>query len=648
MATKKKALQAAAGAAGGEALAIEDVFSTYLYTGNGSTQTITNGIDLDGEGGLVWMRDRNNANFHDLEDTERGAGRRIATNLTDAEVNLSGSYGINSFNSDGFSLIGNGTASNGSGRAYASWTWRKAPRFFDVVTYTGTGSNQDVPHNLGVVPGCIIIKEYSQSGWEWQVYHRSMTETHYMKLNLTDAASLDAGRFNGEPTDLVFKLGTNSTVNLSGGQYVAYLFAHDPLGPSGDGSDGLIACGSFTTNADGSLDLVDLGWEPQWLLIKNTSTTGNWEIHDVMRDGTLSTRLRANLSDAEVSYASQYIKAEATGFSAIAGWGGVSLTKAYIAIRRGPMRQPTSGTEVYDSLRFYGNDSTSRLLNFGFPTDLFFGARLIGDPPVIVDRLRGADKQIYTNGNYAEGTGTDYCQFDSNVGPIIGYNASGANINSSAYEYFSFVLKRAPGFFDVVAYQGGSPNNKQVAHNLGVTPELIVVKQRDGVSNWNTWAGAVGQNFQANGWNATTPFNDATGPYYFGTHTDTYFSVGYTGYETNVSSINYIAYLFATLAGVSKVGTYTGNGSSQTINCGFTSGARFVLIKRTDSTGNWLLYDSNLGITTSNDKFIPLNVGGENTYGDSIDYASSGFSVTEEFYAHSNVSGGSYIYLAIA
>jgi hypothetical protein len=117
-------------AAGGGPLAIEDVFSTYLYTGNGSTQTITNGIDLDGEGGLIWSKKRSGADNHVLLDTTRGLFSRIFSNTTNAEV--TSTKQLDSFNSSGYTISSTGTSINESGETYASWTFRKAPRFFDV------------------------------------------------------------------------------------------------------------------------------------------------------------------------------------------------------------------------------------------------------------------------------------------------------------------------------------------------------------------------------------------------------------------------------------------------------------------------------------------------------------------------------------
>jgi hypothetical protein len=110
-----------------------------------------------------------------------------------------------------------------------------------------------------------------------------------------------------------------------------------------------------------------------------------------------------------------------------------------------------------------------------------------------------------------------------------------------------------------------------------------------------------------------------------------------------------IAYLFATLAGVSKVGSYTGTGADLNVDCGFSAGARFILIKRADSTGDWYVYDSARGIVAGNDPYLLLNsTDAEVTGTDYIDPLSSGFTVTSSAPAALNASGGTYIFLAIA
>jgi hypothetical protein len=119
--------------------------------------------------------------------------------------------------------------------------------------------------------------------------------------------------------------------------------------------------------------------------------------------------------------------------------------------------------------------------------------------------------------------------------------------------------------------------------------------------------------------------------------------------NTNQSGRTYIAYLFATCPGVSKVGSYTGTGTTLNVDCGFTNGARFVLIKRTDSTGDWFVWDTARGIVSGNDSYLLLNsTAAEVTNTDYIDPLSSGFQISSTAPAAINASGGSYIYLSVA
>ena len=214
-------------------------------------------------------------------------------------------------------------------------------------------------------------------------------------------------------------------------------------------------------------------------------------------------------------------------------------------------------------------------------------------------------------------------------------------------------LRRAPGFLDAVAYSGqlnlANPATFTVPHNLGVIPELVIVKSRTTTDKWS-----VGSTLYPDGGNMVLNENGGI------EGTNSTFRFNYAGWTDSLVSFGsdadvgrlgntYIAYLFATLAGVSKVGSYTGNGTSQTINCGFTSGARFILIKRTDSTGDWYVWDSARGIVAGNDPHLSLNTtAAEVTTDDSVDAESSGFIVNQDAGTNVNVNTASYIFLAIA
>ena len=647
MATKKKMLQAAAGNAGGAALDITDVFSTYLYTGNEATQTITNGIDLDGEGGMVWIKRRNLAERHAVFDNERGLDSALATD-EDSQARIRSGW-MSSFNADGFTLNTGDTELNNNGDDYASWTFRKAPKFFDVVTYTGDGTNgRAISHNLGSTPGCIFIKCTAGDSRPWAVYHRGTDATspqnYYLQLNETSARVSDFYRFsNTAPTDAAFTVASSNDTNGNGNTYVAYLFAHNDgdgeFGPDGD--QDIIKCGSYTGN--GGANTIDLGFEPQWVMIKRSSGTGFWHLFDTMRgmpSGSNNQGLTANTSNAEGE--AYKVNPTATGFEiqneTTTEVNANGSNYIYMAIRRGPLAQPESATEVFDITSF----SSSEASTTNRPDVLLWRQSLTSSSSNEITSRLTAGKILATDLTSAE--------YDASGTYAVDLLNDGIKLGSS-WGNFPWALSwtRAPGFFDVVAYTGDGVAGRTVSHNLGVAPEMMWVKSRTEVYSWEVYHEALGnraylaleetsaaQINTPDSWNNTSP-------------TDTNFTLGASWFG-NKSNGDYIAYLFATVPGVSKVGSYTGNGSSQTIDCGFTSGARFVLIKRTDSTGSWVVYDTERGIVSGNDAALLLqSSGAEYSGADEIDPNSSGFDVVHDANGFlTNASGASYIFYAIA
>jgi hypothetical protein len=207
-------------------------------------------------------------------------------------------------------------------------------------------------------------------------------------------------------------------------------------------------------------------------------------------------------------------------------------------------------------------------------------------------------------------------------------------------------FRRAPSFFDEVCYTGTGVA-KTETHNLGVVPELMIVKDRTVSSSWRVYSQATGngnclflQGTQASTsdstvWNNTSP-------------TSSVFTIG-TGSAVNEPADKFVAYLFATCAGVSKVGSYTGTATTKQIDCGFTGGARFVLIKKTSGTGSWYVWDSARGIVSGNDPYLLLNsTAAEVTNTDYIDTYSAGFEISSTAPSEINENGGSFIFLAIA
>ena len=639
----KKLASAAAATGGG--LNVEDVFSTYLYTGTGANgNTISNGIDLSTEGGMVWIKARSAARDHKIQDTERGATKVIVSNKTDAEI--TDVDAIVSFNTNGFT-VDDDPDCNLSGANIASWTFRKAPKFFDVVTYTGDGNpSQSISHNLGTTVGTLIVKQLNNGTIGWRIWHRTFANTQ--GLAFTTAVKYTSSTSWGSTTPTATEFTVGSYLNTSGETYVAYLFAHNDgdgdFGPTGD--QDIIKCGSYIGNANSSStgNTIDLGFEPQFIIVKPVSNTGNWHMYDAMRGmfvsyaGNEAKEVHANSNSTENTYVNIY--PTSNGFrvhSSQSEWNALNATYIYIAIRRGPMAVPTSGTDVF-AVDIADNSAPTNGYEYdsGFPVDMglrgyrhYLGSIYY---PALSSRLTQGQFLVTSSAGAEQSVSANAFDF------MDGFYSGGQT------DAVAWMWRRAPNFFDVVAYRGNGTSGHTINHNLNVAPEMMWIKNREATNsvNWTVYhkdvTGYAHLNSSAS-WVSTALFDNIGA---------TSFDLLYSSSLTNTNQ-NYIAYLFASLDGISKVGSYTGNGSTQTINCGFSSGARFILIKRTDSTGDWYVWDAERGIVAANDPRSSLNsTSGEVTTDDSVDPVSLGFAVNQVAATNINVSGASYIYYAIA
>ena len=281
------------------------VFDTKLWTGNGSSQTIS-GLGFSPD--LVWAKARSSAYWHNLVDTVRGYNKYLFSNATDAEGTETNR--LTSFNSDGFSLGSYGDL-NGSGVSVAGWCWdagsstvtntqgsitssvrANATAGFSIVSYTGTGVTATIGHGLNSAPSLYILKSRSQgSGYNWVVYHTALTATKFLRLNTTDSAITASTVFNDTaPTSSVFSIGNDVAVCGNGQNFIAYCFA--PV-------VGYSAMGSFTAS-NGAF--VYTGFRPRFLLLKCSDTAGrSWVLLDTARGqyNVNDKELYANLADAE-------------------------------------------------------------------------------------------------------------------------------------------------------------------------------------------------------------------------------------------------------------------------------------------------------------------------------------------------------------
>jgi len=289
-----------------------DYMNTVLYSGNGTTQSIT-GVGFQPD--MVWAKARAGSVNHALVDAVRGATNQLRPNDTNDEY----TGGFVSFNADGFSLNNNWNENN-NGVNYASWNWLAGTSHSGATTGSGTAktytasvnttsgisitkyvgngtAGHTIPHNLGVKPAFILFKNLDDDTTNWQGYHKSLGATKTFKLNSTDAQGTSASISNDtEPTTSVFTLGSGGDSNANDQNHIAYCFA-DVAGYSKFSSY------KGNNNADGTF--VYTGFKPAFLMIKYTGSGQNWIIVDNKRPGynlisaADSQNLRPNTSDSE-------------------------------------------------------------------------------------------------------------------------------------------------------------------------------------------------------------------------------------------------------------------------------------------------------------------------------------------------------------
>jgi hypothetical protein len=303
-----------------------------------------------------------------------------------------------------------------------------------------------------------------------------------------------------------------------------------------------------------------------------------------------------------------------------------------MAIRRGGMQTPTAASDVFRTNVSDTDDSPKNNFTVGFAPDMSINTQTNGNQNFIVTRLLG-------NGSQKVNDATAFSTHSSSFfdGPTGTLNLN-TNFWGAASNVVSWSWKRARGYFDVVPYTG-TGSARTVSHNLGAVPEMIWVKGRNLDSqDWAVYHSATGTSkyLKLNEAIAAIGVGRITGT------SDTTFTLD-SDDIVNKSGDPYIAYLFATAAGVSKVGSFTQSGATN-VDCGFTGDTpAFILLKRTDSTGSWYVFDSTRGIIAGNDPWLPLNTNAQQTTNeDIVDPYSGGFATT------STLTNGDYIFYAIA
>lgn len=667
-----KMAAAVGGAATEPGVYADEVFSADMYSGTESLQSITNGVDLSENGGAVIIKNLTSSLSGVIADSENGTGKVLQTDNTTSGFTTSS--GVSSFNNNGFSLNTTSSLVNNDSSEYISYSFKKQEKFFDVVTYSGNGSTQTISHSLNAVPKMMWIRR-TDTGGEWAVYHDQIGNSNYLRLSETSTSASNTTFINStDPTSSVFTVGNNSDTNASGGSYVAYLFASEEQA-FGANSDEPISKVGIYAGSGGTYKEIDCGFEAQFVIIKRYSTSAQrWYVLDTTHGMTASFAADDRwwaLDSTLTSQTADYIRPSPKGFvlqSSASNVNGSGHSYMFFAVRGNHRKATaTAGTDVFArATRTAGQPQYVA----GFPVDTYImrnGLSVSGNPNKWGSRVLGGELKT-------SGSNSDSCVATAFTNPIgVGgwwtYDNGIDNRSSSASTNdFAWMFKREPKFHDVISYRGTGDNTNALAHGLTISPEFIIAKRIRGSSShegdWVCWHKDLATDSSGTNLSQIILLNSSSSPYSRSSTrswaaTSTTFTPRHDTstdrYSVNASGNEYIAYLFATNPGISKVGTYTGSSTTdQTIDCGFTNGARFVLIKIAhnsdagSTTGNWMVFDDLRGIVSGNDTYISLNTNtAQSNASDLIDPHSSGFTIPGGQNTTSR-SGYRYIYLAIA
>ena len=629
---------------------VDNVFNTQAYDGTGSTpRSFTTGLNMNTHGGMVWFKNRTNSWDGMVIDSERGLSKHIKTQTDGAQED--GLYAkINSMDSNGFTIgsVSSVNVQNEDGSGVVAWSWRKCAKFFDVVTWTGNSdTNQTISHNLSAAPGMIIAKRTdSSTTGNWVVYHRD--HSGYLRFNTDQGAVNDSGAWV-PVTSASFK--AYDYINVNGASYVAYLFADETaFGAVNDNNtlNQICKIGSYTGNGNSAGPEVSLGFEPQFLIIKNTSSAGDWLMFDTYRgiefggddDDYLTSNTNAQSAEAE------RLELNSDGFqirTTTAAINENNSTFIYYAIRRpDPKVQDTSlltaGNKVFTIKQGASSGTPSaRTTSFGgggIGPDASWAFPYTGGGSWLMNNRFMGDATLSSNSTGSDGSNSYMGSYDYNNG----FNHYSSNNTS----WMFWMWMRWQGF-DTIQYRGNGVNGRAIPHSLGVEPEMIWIKDRTSSYNWQVWHKDLtsGNHLYLNSLNGETTANSPG----LGTVSTTTFNIG-SYVAVNGNNSLYMANVYSSVAGKSKVGSYSGNSSGQTITCGFQP--RFMWLKRYSSNDSrWYVLDTVRGWGSGNDQWLGLSLTGAQSGWDFGAPTSTGFTLTGGN-DHTNATGNDYIFYAHA
>jgi hypothetical protein len=662
---------------------------TYAYDGTATNVTYQEATNFQPD--LIWVKNRDSSGEnHQITDIVSGFGKVLYPNLTNAQAGSDDTYFTEY--SNGFSV--NTSNSNINGNNYVAWCFNagegsavsntdgsitstvkaNTEAGFSIVKYTGSDGTKTIGHGLSSAPEMIIIKSTTNASASWRVYHSAIGNTKALELNGTSAEIAFANWNNTSPSASLFtvkgSVADGVWVNNTGNDYIAYCF---------HSVDGYQKVGSYTgTGAAGNS--VVTGFEPAFLMVKNVTDANDWIIVDNKRSTSnpRNEALHANTFNAEYTNDTYYtFDFLSNGFSCNNTTGSTNAsgkTYIYLAIAADPDTTTPTVENSFDVVTYTGDGTTTQSVVTDFKPDLIWiKARGLNQSLNVFDSFRGGGliRTTSTTGNSGSyDAGYLNAPFNDNGFTFRitdpGWNQSGQNyvawcwkagdhddslpeINTEGTIDSVVSVNDAAGF-SIVQWEGDNSQPATIGHGLSAAPELIIHKDLDSTTNWHVYHESVMNAGDAKFLRLNTTnsiLTDGLDDVWTSGFSATTFGVGKANNNTGRTQI---AYCFTSITGYQKVGSYTGTGATgNVINVGFKP--RWIMFKRTDSTGVWFVLD---GIRNTSDVWsarIEANKtnaeAGPDAY--TVTVSNTGFEMTGSFatYSEANASGGTYIYLAI-
>jgi hypothetical protein len=441
-----------AGATGSSALVPSDNFKVIKYTGTGASRSVSVGFQPD----FVWIKHIGGTGSHSWTDSSRGNNLVLQSNETSTEAS-----GQITLDSDGFTIGNDNALRNTNGEEYVAWCWKanggttssnsdgsitstvqaNADLGFSIVLYQGTQSSATVGHGLGIAPKLVITKSRGTAqGWPTLIVGSDGTVYGGTRLNESNANSSGNGTGffqNAAPTTSVFSLGASDESNPNGTNTIAYCFAD---------VDGYQKIGSYTgTGSASDRPIIETGFEPAFVMIKNVSSTGSWMIHDNARNTTnpRDKYLRADANNAEGSAAEFGLDFLSNGFqigpTTNYHWNTSGNTYIYLAVAADPDTEAPTLASSFNAELYTGN-ATNNNVNIGFDSGLTWikNRTDAGSYHILFDVVRGLNQVIHSGRDQAQQGSSNNFSYENGV---LSFDGSTTWGNKLASDYVAWNWK---------------------------------------------------------------------------------------------------------------------------------------------------------------------------------------------------------------